>query len=59
MTQGLANWILKHKATGFTGVMIVADQKQSDLNKGLLTVVSDNGIPFRAPVGSFELVKAL
>lgn len=59
MTQELTNRILKHKATGFIGEMIVADQRQSDLKKGLVTIVSDNGIPFRALVGSFEFVKTL
>lgn len=59
MTQELTNRILKHKATGFTGEMIVAEQRQSDFKKGLVTIVSDNGISFRAPVDSFEFVKAL
>lgn len=48
--------ILVHTATGFKGTMFVNDQKQSDLNKGLVSIVSDNGIVFRAPANSFEFV---
>lgn len=51
--------ILIHKATGFKGAMIVADQRQSDFEKGIISIVTDNGITFRAPVGEYTFVEAI